>query len=118
MLDLGADEYTRGRPHPMIEPAVRDEALAQALADKQVAVILLDCVLGFGGHMDPAGHLASHLRGRPKDGPIVIASVTGTNRDPQNRAAQVAKLEAVGVHVAPSNAHAAELAAQIVRRDG
>ncbi len=118
MLDLGADEYTRGRPHPMIEPAVRDEALAQALTDKQVAVILLDCVLGFGGHMDPAGHLASHLRGRPKDGPIVLASVTGTNRDPQNRAAQVAKLEAVGVHVAPSNAHAADLATQIVRRDG
>ena len=117
MLDLGADEYTRGRPHPMIEPTVRDEALAQALADKQVAVILLDCVLGFGGHMDPAGHLASHLRGRPKNGPIVIASVTGTDGDPQNRTAQVAKLEAVGVHVAPSNAHAAELAAQIVRRD-
>ncbi len=55
MLDLGADEYTRGRPHPMIEPAVRDEPLAAALTDPSVAVILLDCVLGFGGHIDPAG---------------------------------------------------------------
>lgn len=118
MLDLGADEYTRGRPHPMIEPAVRDEALAQALADKSVAVILLDCVLGFGGHMDPAGHLASCLRDRPKAGPIVIASVTGTDGDPQNRSAQVAKLEAVGVVVAPSNASAAGMAAGIVRRGG
>ncbi len=116
LLDLGADEYTRGRPHPMIEPAVRDDALTEALADKSVAVILLDCVLGFGGHMDPAGHLAQRLRDRPKDGPIVIASVTGTDEDPQNRAAQVAKLEAVGVHVAPSNAVAAGIAAEIVRR--
>ncbi len=118
MLDLGADEYTRGRPHPMIEPAVRDEALAQALADPSAAVILLDCVLGFGGHMDPAGHLASRLRDRPNDGPVVIASVTGTNADPQNRAAQVAKLEAVGVVVAQSNASAAAMAAEIVRRAG
>ncbi len=117
MIDLGADEYTRGRPHPMIEPAVRDEALAQALADKRVAVILLDCVLGFGGHMDPAGHLASQLRGRSKDGAVVIASVTGTDGDPQNRAAQVAKLEAVGAIVAESNAAAAVMATQIVRHE-
>ena len=116
MLDLGADEYTRGRPHPMIEPAVRDEPLAAALADPAVAVILLDCVLGFGGHIDPAGHLASHLRVRPQNGPAVIASVTGTDADPQNRAAQVAKLEAVGIVVAGSNASAAGLAADIVRR--
>jgi FdrA protein len=115
MIDLGADEYTRGRPHPMIEPAVRDEALAAAFADKAVAVILLDCVLGFGGHMDPAGHLASRLRDRPKDGPVIIASVTGTDADPQNRSLQVAKLEAVGVIVAESDATAAAMAASIVR---
>ncbi len=115
MLDLGADEYTRGRPHPMIEPAVRDEPLANALADEGVAAILLDCVIGFGGHMDPGGHLASRLRDRPKHGPIIVASVTGTDADPQNRSSQVAKLEAVGVVVAESNAVAASLAAGIVR---
>jgi FdrA protein len=118
MLDLGADEFTRGRPHPMIEPAVRDEPLAAALADPAVAVILLDCVLGFGGHMDPAGHLTSRLRDRPKDGLTIIASVTGTDADPQNRSAQVAKLEAVGVIVARSNASAAGMAADVVRRGG
>lgn len=115
MLDLGADEYTRGRPHPMIEPAVRDEPLAAALRDPSVAVVLLDCVLGYGGHMDPGGHLASALRDRPKSGPLVIASVTGTDGDPQNRAAQVAKLQEVGVIVAPSNAGAARMAADRVR---
>jgi len=115
MLDLGADEYTRGRPHPMIEPAVRDEPLAAALADKSVAVVLLDCVLGFGGHMDPAGHLAAKFRDRPKDGPAIITSVTGTDGDPQHRAAQVAKLKQVGIIVAPSNAAAAEMAAGMIR---
>ena len=115
MIDLGADEYTRGRPHPMIEPAVRDEALAAALADDAVAVVLLDCVLGFGSHADPAGHLAATLRNRPNKGPVVVASVTGTDGDPQNRSLQVAKLTSVGVIVAPSNAAAAAMAAASIR---
>ena len=110
MIDLGADQYTRGRPHPMINPSVRDTALDDALADTSVAVVLLDLVLGFGAHGDPAGHLARRLEGRPAAGPVIIASVTGTEDDPQPRSRQVAKLEAVGVLVAPSNAQAAELA--------
>ncbi len=110
MIDLGADEYTRGRPHPMIDPSVRDRALQDALADENVAVVLLDLVLGFGAHGDPAGHLAQQLEGRPAGGPVIVASVTGTEDDPQPRAAQVAKLEGAGVLVAPSNAQAAALA--------
>jgi hypothetical protein len=94
----------------MIDPSVRDAALDDALADASVAVVLLDLVLGFGAHGDPAGHLARRLEGRPAEGPIIIASVTGTEDDPQPRSAQVAKLEAVGVLVAPSNAQAAESA--------
>jgi len=109
-IDLGDDEFTRGRPHPMIEPAVRDAPLAAALADPAVGVVLLDCVLGWGGHMDPAGHLAARLAGRPSGGPAIIASVTGTDADPQGRAEQVRRLEAVGVTVAPSNADATALA--------
>ena len=81
-----------------------------ALADTQVVVVLLDLVLGLGAHGDPAGHLASVLAERPADGPAVVASVTGTEDDPQVRSNQVAKLEAAGVLVAPSNAQAAELA--------
>ena len=118
MIDLGADEYTRGRPHPMIDPSVRDTALDDALADASVAVVLLDLVLGFGAHGDPAGHLARRLEGRPAEGPIIIASVTGTEDDPQPRSAQVAKLEAVGVLVAPSNAQAAELACALCADPG
>jgi FdrA protein len=113
MIDLGDDEFTRGRPHPMIEPAVRERPLAAALADPAVGAILLDVVLGHGAHPDPAGHLAGLLGGR-NGGPLVIASVTGTDADPQPRGVQVEKLVAAGVMVANSNADAAELAAAAV----
>lgn len=109
MIDLGDDAFTRGRPHPMFEPAVRDAPLAEALSDPAVGVILLDIVLGYGGHADPAGHLAAFLSGRERR-PLIIASVTGTDADPQPREAQVRKLTEAGVMVADSNADAAEAA--------
>ena len=111
LIDLGADEYTRGRPHPMIDPAVRDAALAEALRDPALGIVLLDLVIGYGAHGDPAGHIAGILAAeRPAEGPLTIASVTGTEADPQGRAGQIATLEAAGVRVAPSNADAAALA--------
>jgi FdrA protein len=109
MIDLGDDAFTRGRPHPMFEPAVRDAPLAEALADPSVGVILLDIVLGYGGHADPAGHLAAFLAGRERR-PLIVASVTGTDADPQPREAQVRALVEAGVMVADSNADAAEAA--------
>ncbi len=110
LLDLGDDRYTLGRPHPMIDPAVRDQPLADALADPKVGVILLDLVLGHGGHHDPAGHLAEALTALSAEGRLIVASVTGTDDDPQMRARQVEKLERIGVKVARSNADAARLA--------
>lgn len=109
MIDLGDDAFTRGRPHPMFEPGVRDAPLAEALSDPAVGVILLDIVLGYGGHADPAGHLAAFLAGRERR-PLIMASVTGTDTDPQPREAQVRKLVEAGVMVADSNADAAEAA--------
>ena len=109
LVDLGADEHTRGRPHPMIEPAVRDAALTEALADSRTGVVLVDLVIGFGAHADPAGHLVASLPATRR-APIV-ASVTGTEDDPQVRSRQVARLREAGIAVAPSNAAAAELAA-------
>src|SRR5699024_8110240 len=52
VLDLGDDEYTQGKPHPMIDPATRSEFIAKAAQDKETAVILLDIVLGYGSHDD------------------------------------------------------------------
>lgn len=114
ILDLGADEYTVGRPHPMIDPSLRNEMLKQALAAPDVAVILLDVVTGYGAHEDPAGSVAEILSGSGENGPVVIASVTGTEADPQNYSAQVRRLRVAGAVVESTNARAAELAASLL----
>jgi FdrA protein len=116
ILDLGADEYTQGRPHPMIDPELRSGLIAEALADIRVAVVLLDVVIGYGAHADPAGLIAGVLEGTKRRRALVIASVTGTEADPQGCARQVARLEAAGVLVAGSNAEAASLAATSATR--
>lgn len=115
LIDLGDDEYTRGRPHPMIEPQLRNEHLAKALKDKAVGVILLDVVIGYGAHADPAGLLAEVLKKNKK---LVIASVTGTENDPQVFSKQVKTLKEAGVLVADSNAQAARIAALAIARPG
>lgn len=114
-VDYGADEYTVGRPHPMIDPTVRDAAMAQALEDSGTAVVLIDIVIGYGAHADPAGAAARVVGGAGESRPAVVASVIGTDLDPQHRASQVRKLEQAGILVAPSNARAAELALAISR---
>ncbi|MDG2404809.1 MAG: acyl-CoA synthetase FdrA [Paracoccaceae bacterium] len=110
LIDLGADEYTKGKPHPMIDPTVRFGAFTEALADKSVGLVLLDFVIGYGSHDDPAGQLTEFLSNCAGDHPILIASVTGTELDPQVRSRQLAKLEQAGIIVAPSNADAVEIA--------
>lgn len=116
LIDYGADEYTVGRPHPMIDPSRRNEALRETLADPSVAVVLLDVVIGYGAHEDPAGAVAAVVAAAKAPRPAVIASVTGTDGDPQNRTAQVGKLEKAGILVAASNAQAATLALAVARR--
>lgn len=114
VLDLGADEYTVGRPHPMIDPAPRTEKLREVLADSEVAVVLLDLVLGLGAHSDPARSVCDAIRDVDGEGPVVVASVCGTREDPQDSERQSAMLAGAGVVIAPSNADAAAVAAEIV----
>lgn len=111
LIDLGDDEYTLGRPHPMIEPELRNEHIAKALRDPKVGVLLLDVVIGYGAHADPAGLLFDILKNTRK---LVIASVTGTEDDPQVYSKQVATLQKAGAVVAESNAQAARIAAAAV----
>jgi hypothetical protein len=121
-LDLGDDDYTRGRPHPMIDPTLRDAAIRTQGADPNTAVILFDVVLGFGSHDDPARGLAQALadaqsaaraQGRTL---ALIGHVCGTDGDPQDKAAQVSQLQAVGALIVDSNVEAALLAAHLAER--
>jgi FdrA protein len=119
IIDLGADEFTVGKPHPMLEPEMRKERLLAEAKDPEVAVILMDFVLGYGVHPDPVGATLPFIeRAREiaqSEGRylIFVGSVCGTDEDPQNKSIQIRMLEEQGVIVLPSNAQAARIAASI-----
>jgi FdrA protein len=113
-IDFGDDQLTAGRPHPMIEPGLRNDRLAAELADDDCAVVLLDVVLGHGSHPDPAADLADVISGAAK--PVVVALV-GTRDDPQGRDAQAQRLAEAGAVVHASNAAAAREAVGLVREE-
>jgi succinyl-CoA synthetase alpha subunit len=113
LVDLGDDAFTRGRPHPMIDHALRNERLAREARDPAVAVILFDVVLGHGAHPDPAAAMAPALRAAARREVALVASVCGTAADPQSLARQEAALREHGVVLGASNAEAARIAAAI-----
>src|SRR6266542_171389 len=123
-VDFGDDRYTRGRAHPMIDPSLRHQAIMQAADDPRVAIVLLDVVLGFGSHPDPAGLLAPVVRqavdraahsGRQL---TMLAHVVGSDRDPQGLTSQEATLRSAGVHLFGSNHHAAVTAGLLLEQSG
>ena len=119
IIDLGDDFYTVGRPHPMIDPALRNQLIADLGAKPQVRVLLLDVVIGFGATADPAASLVSAWQkacaARSDSQPLyAIATVTGTERDPQCRSQQIATLEDAGIAVVSSLPEATLLAAALI----
>ncbi|MCL6264265.1 acyl-CoA synthetase FdrA [Craterilacuibacter sp. RT1T] len=120
LIDLGDDEFTRGRPHPMIDHRLRNERFIAAAADPAVAVILFDIVLGFGAHESPLEAMRDTLlevRAMAREaGRTVhlVATVCGTNADPQNYARQWEGFAELGVMLTASNAEAVALARAIV----
>jgi FdrA protein len=113
-LDLGDEQYTRGRAHPMIDARLRADWLRLAAQDAETAVVLFDVILGYGASPNPAGLLVDAIQ-RADSGPVYLARVCGTPADPQNKADLEASLRAAGVVVAPTNAAAARLAMEIIR---
>lgn len=120
VVDLGEDEFTVGRLHPMLDPTLRNRRILHEAKDPETAIIFLDIVLGYGVHPDPAGAAVDAIReaqawlkseGREV---LFIASVCGTEGDPQNVLAQEATLREAGVIVLESNAAATRLAGYIL----
>ncbi len=120
IIDLGGDEFTAGRPHPMIDYSLRNRRILEEARDPETAVILLDVVLGYGSNMTPAEELTPVIRevcGLDAP-PIVIFHVCGTDGDPQQRARVVQALKDAGGVYAPSNAAAVTLAGKIIEQMG
>jgi FdrA protein len=119
VLDLGDDELTAGRPHPMIDPAVVAERVRAAAApDDGAGVVLLDVVLGHGAHPDPAAVLAPALAGARAAGVATVAVLIGSDGDPQGLDRQAHALVDAGAIVHRSNARAAEAAAALATGAG
>ena len=119
-LDLGEDQFTIGRPHPMIDPSTRTERMLKDI-DETVAIVLLDVVIGYGSHENPAGevaHAIQTLKTQLSNHIIYVASITGTNKDPQGMDASKAQLEGEGVIVMPSNAQAVRLVGRLMAEMG
>jgi FdrA protein len=106
IIDLGDDDFTRGKAHPMIDPSLRQERIDAETRDPEVGLIALDVVLGYGAHPDMAGQMATAVtraRAAVSRPPIYAATLLGTEDDPQNYRRQHATLTEAGIHVFPSN---------------
>ena len=120
LVDMGADEFTAGRPHPMIDSRLRRERIQTEAQDPQVAILLLDFILGFNASPNPAGDLApsiteGKLAAKKRGGFLsVVASVCGTEWDPQGLRQQTRLLEETGVVVFPSSTQAAQFGARLL----
>jgi FdrA protein len=121
IVDLGADEFTVGRLHPMLDNDLRLRRLAQEAQDPEVAIVLLDVVLGYGAHPDPAAELAPAIVSARRDAEKagrhleVIAVVVGTDEDPQDTAAQMEELQAAGARVETRNDVAVSYAGRLLQ---
>jgi succinyl-CoA synthetase alpha subunit len=122
LLDLGADEFTLGRPHPMIDPTLRRERILQESDDPSVAMLLFDIILGYGASEDPAGDLAEAIAGAKSKAAkrggylSIVASICGTEGDPQDKERQRSVLEQAGALVFVSSAQAARFCAQLLAK--
>ncbi len=121
IVDLGEDEFTVGRLHPMMDNDLRIRRLYQEASDPETAVILLDVVLGYGAHPDPVGELGPAITqartqaekaGRYLD---VVAVVVGTDEDPQDMQKQIEGLRAAGAKVETSNDAAVRYVGRVVQ---
>lgn len=122
IIDLGEDEFTVGRLHPMMDNELRISRLQMEVEDPEVALILMDVVLGHGSHPDPAGELAPAIRvareaaARDKRRLDVIITLSGTDLDPQGMEEQGQALEKAGALVFKSSDRAVRYAARMMRQ--
>lgn len=109
VLDLGDDKYTVGKAHPMIDPEVRNRLILEKAKNSEIAIIMIDVVLGYGAHPDPAREIASiikKIRDKGEDGSniVFLAHVCGTEKDQQVLSKQEMLLKEAGIYIFKTNA--------------
>lgn len=120
LVDMGDEEFTKGRPHPVMDPSILNERLMREGADPEVAVILFDLLFGHGIHKDPVGAIEGTLKAiREKSAEesryiSMVASLCGTDLDIQGVEDQKKRLQDLGVLIQTGNAKAAILAGLIL----
>lgn len=120
VLDMGEDYFTNGKPHPMIDPEGRAKRIIKEALDPQTSVVLLDCVLGYGSHENPAASIVKAVKeaSSVRQDIVFVASVTGTQGDPQGLQKTETDLTNAGVIVLPTNAQAATFALNVLKKRG
>lgn len=115
VIDLGDDMYTKGKPHPMIDPEIRIEKIKSVSSQPETAVVVFDVVLGYGAHEDMATALKPAIvEAKEKSDVTFVAVVVGTDEDRQNMNQQIAILEDMGVIVCENNVQALQTALAVV----
>jgi len=121
IVDLGEDEFTVGRLHPMMDHELRIQRLEAETEDPETALIFLDVVLGYGSHPDPAAELAPAIKAArskaKKAGRYleVVTVISGTDADPQDMKSQEEQFLKAGARVFHSNDEAVRYAGRLVR---
>jgi succinyl-CoA synthetase alpha subunit len=121
VVDMGDEEFTKGKPHPVMDPSILNDRIIREGSDPEVGVILFDLLLGYGAHENPVGQIEEAIQEINKQAQrenryiSLVASITGTSLDPQGFENQKKRLESLGVTVLVSNAQAAILAGLIVK---
>ena len=122
IIDFGDDHFTAGRPHPMIDPSTRADRLEKKLNDEDVAIVVMDFVLGYGANEDPVGETipsimkARAVAGSKGNSVLFVAYVCGTEDDPNDYSGSIKRLQEIDVVVVESNYRAAQLCGKILNR--
>lgn len=120
IIDMGDDFYTQGKPHPMIDPSIRNKFITDLANKPEIGVLLVDIVIGYGATEDPAGSLVTAVKTlqekRGSNNPIVVlGTITGTKEDPQCRSKQLAALKEGGIIVVNSLPELTHLSAELIK---
>lgn len=111
IIDLGDDFYTKGKPHPMIDPSIRIEVLEKEI--NRYDLIVLDNVIGYGSNLKMAEYTKEiAIKYRNK---IFVCTITGTEKDIQKYSKEKELLNEPNIIVLNNNEEVSEFIIDILK---